>query len=168
MTVPTRERCVHLIGRAMLILTTILALPHEAVYADDAVSVSGAWVRATVPGQSVGAAYMEFKASAPAAVTAARTPVAAKAQFHTMSMNGGVMQMRELAKLTLKPGSTALTPEGDHIMLVDLKHPLKAGERVPLEFTVQDAKGAVTTLRVEAEVRPITAGASAPMNMPMH
>ena len=41
-------------------------------------------------------------------------------------------------------------------MLIDIKRELKAGERVPLKLTVQERKGAKSTLQVDAEVRAAT------------
>jgi len=55
-----------------------------------------------------------------------------------MAMNSGVMTMRLLDKgLTIEPGKTIkLAPGGYHLMLMDLKSPLKQGDKVPvtLEF----------------------------------
>ncbi len=122
--------------------------------AADAVSVSKPWVRATVAGQSVAGAYMDITAKANAALLGVASPVAAKAELHTMTMDGGMMKMRPLAKLDLPAGKTVnLKPGGNHVMLIDITRELKAGERVPLTLTVQDATGARSTLRVDAEVR---------------
>jgi copper(I)-binding protein len=52
-----------------------------------------------------------------------------------------------------------------HIMLFDLKQPLKLGDRVPLVLSVQPAGASagmsLTTLNIEAEVRPIPPSAHA-------
>ncbi|MEG8019573.1 copper chaperone PCu(A)C [Sphingomonas sp. LR55] len=58
-----------------------------------------------------------------------------------MSMDGGVMRMRQLVDgLAVPAGGTAtLAPSGNHIMLIGLKSPLKAGERVPA--TLRFARG---------------------------
>ena len=68
--------------------------------------------------------------------------------------------MRAVAKIDLPANQTvSLKPGGFHIMLVDIKRELKAGERVPLRFTLQDRRGVTSTLEVDAEVR---AAAAAP------
>ncbi len=122
--------------------------------AADAVSVSKPWVRATVAGQSVAGAYMDITAKANAALVSVASPVAAKAALHVMTMDGAVMKMRPLDKLDLPAGKTVnLKPGGYHVMLIDIKRELKAGERVPLTLTVQDSRGAKSTLQVDAEVR---------------
>jgi copper(I)-binding protein len=130
-----------------------------AALAADAVSVSNPWVRATVPGQSVAGAYMDITAKARTALVAVESPVAGKAELHTMTMDGGVMKMRPLEKLQLPANKTVnLKPGGYHVMLIDIKRELKAGERVPLTLTLQDQKGGKSTLQLDAEVRAAAAG----------
>jgi copper(I)-binding protein len=130
-----------------------------AALAADAVSVSNPWVRATVPGQSVAGAYMDIKAKARTALVAVESPVAGNAELHTMTMDGGVMKMRPLEKLELPANKTVnLKPGGYHVMLIDIKRELKAGERVPLTLTLQDQKGGKSTLQLDAEVRAAAAG----------
>ena len=142
----------------------VLSWLAAAACAAEPVSVSNAWVRATVPGQSTGSAYMDLTAGAPATLVAAQSAVAAKVQLHSMAMDGGVMKMRAVAKVELPAHQTvSLNPGGYHLMLVDLNHQLKAGERVPLSLVVADAKGVKTTLKLDVEVR-----ASAPEADHMH
>jgi copper(I)-binding protein len=130
-----------------------------AALAADAVSVSNPWVRATVPGQSVAGAYMDITAKARTALVAVESPVAGKAELHTMTMDGGVMKMRPLEKLELPANKTVnLKPGGYHVMLIDIKRELKAGERVPLTLTLQDQKGGKSTLQLDAEVRAAATG----------
>ena len=127
--------------------------------AADAVSVGKPWVRATVPGQSVAGAYLDITAKADAVLVGVASPVAARAELHTMTMDGGVMKMRPLDKLDLPAGKTVnLKPGGHHVMLIDIRRELKAGERVPLTLTVQDPRGARSTLQVDAEVRAAPGG----------
>jgi periplasmic copper chaperone A len=57
-------------------------------------------------------------------------------------------------------GSAQFKPDGMHIMLLGLKHPLKAGDSFPLTLTF-DKAGAVETM-----VKVTKAGAAAPGSMP--
>ncbi|MNC93198.1 hypothetical protein D3C83_97740 [compost metagenome] len=67
------------------------------------------------------------------------------------------MKMRAVQKIELPAGKAVkLAPAGLHIMLVGIKQPLRANERIPLELTIE-AAGRVTSIKVEAEVRPLTA-----------
>ena len=132
-------------------------LPVCGALAAESVTTANAWVRATVPGQSVAGAYLDITASAPAALIAAESPVAGKTELHSMSMDGGVMKMRPVEKIELPAKQTvSLKPGAYHVMLIDIRRELKAGERVALKLVVQDAKGVKSTLQVDAEVRGVT------------
>ena len=68
-----------------------------------------------------------------------------------MAMNNGVMTMRPLEKgLEIEPGKTVkLAPGGYHLMLMDLKNPLKQGEKVPLELQFEKAGKVAVSLDVQ-------------------
>ena len=71
-----------------------------------------------------------------------------------MSMNKGVMQMRQLPSLPLEAGKPVkLAPGGLHLMLVNLKQPLKAGDSVQLDLNFSQGKGKTENIRVQAVVR---------------
>ena len=126
----------------------------------ESVTTGNAWVRATVPGQSVAGAYLDITAGTPAALVAVDSSVARKAELHMMSMDGGVMKMRPVGKIELPARQTvSLKPGGYHIMLIDIKRELKAGERVLLKLTLQGDRGVKSTLDVDAEVRAAAATA---------
>jgi copper(I)-binding protein len=72
-----------------------------------------------------------------------------------MSNDNGVMRMRRLPRLELPAGETVrLAPGGDHIMLLDIKRPLRVGERVPLVLTIE-RNGKKSSIKVQAEVRAL-------------
>lgn len=107
------------------------------------VTVKDAWVRAPAPGQRVAGAYMELVSRTPMALTAVASSAAARVELHSTSMEGGVMKMRPVARIELPAGKAVrLAPGGLHIMLVDIRQPLKPGNRVPLVLTVQSADSA--------------------------
>jgi periplasmic copper chaperone A len=123
---------------AVLCAGSSLALAEE-VKAGDLV-ISQAWSRATPKGAKTGGAYVtiENQGSAPDRLIGGSADVAGNVQVHEMSMEGGVMKMRPVENgLTIEPGKTVkLAPGGYHLMMMDLKAPLKQGEKVPvtLEF----------------------------------
>ena len=82
-----------------------------------------------------------------------------------MSMDNGVMKMREVAGgLEVKPGETReLKPGGYHLMMMGLKRPLKEGERFKIELKFEKAG----PREVEFAVQGIGA-ASAPMQHDHH
>lgn len=126
----------------------------SACHNKQAVEVTDAWVRASVPGQTVGAAYMTLNSAQDSTLVYVETPVADSAEIHSMSMDNGVMKMRMLDELTLKAGTPEkLTPGGFHLMLMDLQKPLKAGENVNLRLCFKDKSGKITEQNVTLPVK---------------
>jgi len=124
-------------------------------------SVKDAWVRAPAPGQKVAGVYMEIVSRTNTALVAVASPVAARAELHSMALEDGVMKMRPLERIELPAGTAVkLAPGGLHIMLIDLKQPLQRGEKVPVTLTVlQLDSGSRSALTVRAEVRDVDANA---------
>jgi len=123
----------------------------------DGVIVKNAWARATAPGQNTASIYLDIASDVEAALVGAASPVAASAEMHAMRMENGVMKMRAVQRIELPARKTVkLAPAGLHLMLVGIKQPLRAGERVPLELTIEAAGRVKSSLKVEAEVRPLT------------
>jgi copper(I)-binding protein len=117
------------------------------------VTVQGAWVRASVQGQTSTGAYMTLSAREPLTLTGASTPVAGVADVHEMKMEGDVMRMRAVDGLALAPGKpVALQPGGYHIMLTELKTVLKPQTSIPLTLVFRDAKGKTNELRLSVPV----------------
>lgn len=133
-----------------LSLAAIAALVAGAACAQsNPVKVENAWARATPPRAEVGAVYLTLTASAPDRLVGASTPAAAKAEVHEMSMDGGVMRMRETAGIMLPAGQPiTLSPGGFHIMLTGLKAPLKEGQTIPLHLTFASAPPVDVTAKV--------------------
>ena len=120
------------------------------------------WSRATPAGAKVAGGYLtiENKGSAPDRLVSGAGDVAGKVEIHEMAMNNGVMTMRPLDKgLTIEPGKTVkLAPGGYHLMLMDLKGPLKQGEKVPVTLEFEKAGKVTLSLDVQG------VGAQAPMD----
>lgn len=142
---------------ACLTAASITATAHEASNAG--VTVAHPWARATPGGVTNGAAYLEIKTADGVTdrLISASSPVAGRVELHTHIKDGEVMRMRRVDNLDLKPGtSVVLQPSGGHVMLMDLKAPLKEGDLVKLILTFEKAG----PLEVEATVEPI--GATGP------
>ena len=150
-----RATGVFLAGAVLLFVPAVEA-------ATQSVQVANAWVRAPAPGQKTISAYVELTSERNAALVAAGSPAAARVEMHSMSMEGGVMRMRAVPRIDLPAGrAIKLAPGGLHLMLIDVKRPLKAGDKVALVLSVQEAGAAagmsLTTLELEAEVRAAAA-----------
>ena len=140
----------------LIALALALCFGGSAVHAEEAVTVTHAWVRATAPGQRVAGVYLEISSAAPSKLVAASSPVAGSAEIHSMRLENGVMEMRQLESLELPAKQTVkLEPGGLHLMLLDLKKPLKRGDKVPLRLTLQRTDRSKTVLEVQAEVRSV-------------
>lgn len=143
MTQPTIMRA---IKPAIALLLISLFVSSAAA---DTIAVTDAWLRATVAPQTTTGAFMTIKSDVPAKLIAASSPLTKNIQFHAMSMDGGVMRMRALPEVELKPNvPTTFNPGGLHIMLSDLKQPIKPGARVPVQLTFR-VKGKEKTMAVE-------------------
>lgn len=133
------------------------------------VRVDEPWVRATVGGQQASGAFMTLTSSTDARLVAVQTPVAGVAEVHEMALENDVMRMRAVDGLALPAGkAVVLRPGGYHVMLLELKGPLKTGENVPLTLTVENADGRRERIEVQAPVRPLTAGGGHGMKMHGH
>ena len=125
----------------------------EDVKAGDLV-ITQAWTRATPSGAKIGGGYLtiENKGTAPDRLVGGSGDVAGKIEIHEMSMNNGVMKMRPLDKgLTIEPGKTVkLAPGGYHLMMFDLKNPLKQGDKVPVTLEFEKAGKVTVSLDVQA------------------
>lgn len=119
------------------------------------VQVSGAWARATMPGQKVAGVYMQLRSDAQARLIGAKSLAAHAAEVHLMSNEGGVMRMRRVDSLDLPAGKmVVLEPGGYHVMLVDINRPLKPGEHVGVTLVIEEG-GKRFELPVEAQVRSV-------------
>jgi copper(I)-binding protein len=122
-------------------LTPALAAP-EAIKAG-ALQIEAPWLRATPGGAKVAAGYLRITNTGSEAdrLTGASMPLAPRGEVHEMSMQNGVMRMRELAQgLAISPGKTVeLKPGGFHLMFPDLKGPLKEGQAVDVTLTFEKA-----------------------------
>jgi hypothetical protein len=155
-----------------VMIWNLLAAPARAeeVKAGDLV-ITQAWSRATPGGAKTGGGYLtiENQGSAPDRLIGGSAEVAGSVQVHEMAVNNGVMTMRPLENgLTIEPGKTVkLAPGGYHLMLQDLKSPLKKGDKVPLTLEFEKAGKVNLSLEVEGVGAPGPAGAMGGGHMDM-
>jgi copper(I)-binding protein len=117
-------------------------------------TVTRAWTRQTAPSQSVGGGFLTVANGGKAAdrLVAATSPASARVELHTMSMEGGVMRMRQVTGGLDVPagGRLELKPGGYHLMLIGLKKPLVRGTTVPVTLQFQRAGKVTVQLKVES------------------
>jgi copper(I)-binding protein len=128
------------------------------------IEIGHPWLRMTPPGAKVGGGYASFDNEGKDADTlvSASVEVAGRTEIHEMSVKDGVMTMRPLPDgVALPPGEPVkLAPGGFHLMLFDLKQPLKEGESYKGTLTFAKAGRVDVVFNVEGMAGP--KGANAP------
>jgi hypothetical protein len=119
-------------------------------------TVKDAWVRGTVAGQKATGMFASITSAGGGKLVSAASPVAGMVEIHEMAMDGNVMKMRAVSAVELPAGKAVeFKPGGWHVMLMDLKQELKAGETVPVTLVVEGAGGKRETVEVKAPVKAL-------------
>ncbi|HJQ14077.1 MAG TPA: copper chaperone PCu(A)C [Anaerolineales bacterium] len=131
-------------------LLIVLLLSGCATPAAASVEVQDAWMRPAVQGGN-GAAYFAIRSSAAEELVGVSSDVAEAVEMHESKMIEDVMEMRQVQSVPLGAGEEVMfEPGGLHVMLVNLKQDLKAGDEIeitlhfksyqdlPLRVPVQD------------------------------
>jgi periplasmic copper chaperone A len=142
---------VRLLGACALVVFCVMAGTSALA---QTVDVQDAWARASVPGQKATGAFMKITASADTKLVGVSSPVAGVAEVHEMKMDNGVMTMRAVAGgLALPAGKPVeLKPGSYHLMLMDLKQPLKKDTTIPVTLVFKDAAGKETRTELKLPV----------------
>jgi copper(I)-binding protein len=130
-----------------------LLLCAAAGAAAQAVRVDHPYARATPPGARTGGVFFVLLNSAAGTdrLVAASSPAARSVELHQMAMDGGVMKMRAVPAIEVPGGGRVeLKPGGYHVMMVDLRQPLKTGDRIPMTLTFERAGTLDIVVPVEA------------------
>lgn len=141
--------------RQIIVLLIGALLTISAMAADTGVTVSDAWGRATAPGQDSGSIQLSVTSNKAAKLVAITSPLAGAVEIHSMTHENGKMKMRAVESIVLPAGKVVdLGKSGNHVMLLNLKQPLKAGNSVPLSLTVEFADKHKATVDAKAEIKP--------------
>jgi copper(I)-binding protein len=146
--------------------------PAGQVFTAGDITVTGAYSRATLPQAKIGGGYLtiENKGTSPDRLLGGSTENATAVQVHQMKMDGDMMKMAEVeGGLEIPAGGTVtLSPGGDsfHLMFMDIKQPLKAGEclDITLQFEKAGSIPVELTIGDVAADAPPADGAMAPMD----
>jgi len=119
-------------------------------------TVSDAWVRGTVAQQKTSGMFCRITSTSGGRLVAASSPVAGVVEIHEMTMVDDMMRMRPVAGLDRPAGKLVeLKPSGYHVMLMELKQQLKAGDTVPVTLVIEDKDGTRESIEVNAQVKPL-------------
>ncbi len=150
-----------LVAAALIACVTAAPVRADEVKAGDLV-ISQAWTRATPGGAKTGGGFLtiENKGSSPDKLVGVSADAAGKIEVHEMAMDGGVMKMRPVeGGLAIDPGKTVkLAPGGLHLMMTDLKSPLKQGDKLPVTLQFEKAGKVAVTLDVQGVGAPAPSG----------
>lgn len=141
------------LGLALLTLALVL-FGAPALAASD-VNVYGAWIRATAPGQDTATAGLIIYAKKNGTLEKAETDVAKRVEFHVMKQENGMMVMRQVPRIELPKGERVTLGSDTHLMLVGLKHPLRAGTRIDLFLRIHYGPHTIEGVKVVAKVIPL-------------
>ena len=105
-------------------------------------AVVDAWARATPPGAGVAAAYLTIDNAGGGAdrLLGASSDAAGRVEVHETRRDGEVMRMRKAEPLDIPAGERVVFgPGGLHVMLMELKEPLRQGETLSLTLRFEHA-----------------------------
>lgn len=145
-----------LLGTALVLLSACGAVEEGASLA--VVASADAFCRPTPNGRTITGCYVTLTASRDDRLVSVVSPLSRQAQIHEMKIDDGIMSMAEMkAGIGLPAGDVvALKPGGNHIMLIGLSQPLKAGDTVPLTLSFETAP----PVQVQARVGQPEAGSA--------
>lgn len=108
--------------------------------AGETVTVTDAWVKAEDEGMTSAFGLLTNTAGEEVTVVAVESPASTSLELHeTVEDDSGQMVMQEVPGFTLAAGGVLeLEPGGDHIMLMDLTGPIRAGEEVTFTLVFDD------------------------------
>lgn len=143
------------------------ALPQLAFSADSALTVVDPYVRLMPPSAPTSAAFMVITNAGHAdrQLVSAQSPAARTVELHNHVNEAGVMKMRQVPNIEIKAGGQAeLKPGSYHLMLIDIKAPLKDGDTVPITLSFDDG----STMPIKAPVRKLQTAMPADKAMNKH
>jgi copper(I)-binding protein/putative intracellular protease/amidase len=124
--------------------------PINANVATDKLVIHDGWIQEMPPSTKFTAAHLviENRSGKETALVGAKADIAGTIELHRAETDNGMMRMRKLDRIPLPTGRTDLT--GDlHIMLIDLKAPLKEGEQVALTLEFENGLRQNVTIPVK-------------------
>ena len=129
-----------------ILMTQVAWSVHAHSFKTGDITIDHPYALPSPAGMKNGAVYfrgMENQGKQADRLVSARSDVAERVELHHMQMDGSVMRMREVESVGLPPGKGVLfrhgQPNAYHLMLINLKAPLKEGDRFPIWLKFQYA-----------------------------
>ena len=131
---------------ALALVSVVVVTPACAQGKPDAAClpvVRDGWVRLVPGGMPMHAGFgrIENACNAPATIEGAKSVAYASVEMHETRLVDGVSRMRAVPALPIAAkGSVEFKPGGLHMMLMDPTSTLKAGDKVTIDFAMQDGR----------------------------
>lgn len=153
-----------------MLLAAYAVATSSAVFAAglaDQVSIVDPYVRLAPPGAKVAGAFMTLKNAGDkaAAVVKAESAAAGVTELHSHINDNGVMRMRQVKEIIVPAkGETAFKPGSYHVMLIDMKAPLKEGDHVMITLGFADGSSKVAHAAVKNPLADMPMGGHGAMD----
>ena len=121
-------------GKLFIYLALLFSITNNA-YATSAITVTDGYIKASIPGSEVTAAYMTLTniSDKPITLQKISSTISDRIEIHQHSMANGMMRMRQLEEILITANtSVVLQPSGMHLMIFSLEQPLIEKETVKL------------------------------------
>ena len=141
---------------ASLALTTLMASTSSAAdFNAGTLELNDLWIRASVPGQTNGAGYLQIINPGTNAdkLISVQSDAATRVELHSVITEDGVAKMRQVQGIDIPVhGDVKLAPGGYHVMFLQLTGPFKQGSLIPVVLKFEKAG----EVRVNFTVKPST------------
>ncbi|WP_338167115.1 copper chaperone PCu(A)C [Vibrio sp. 10N] len=133
-----------------LLLSAIALAPLSMAQA--AIDVNDVYARATPPNATTSAVFgtIENTGNEVRTIVSASSQASSVVELHDVIKEGDVMKMRQVNTIDIPAnGKTILKPGSLHVMLLDVKAPMKEGDTINVELTFANGEVKVLTVPVK-------------------
>ncbi len=123
-------------------------------FADGNLVVTGAWIRTAPPNAPVLAGYMtmENRSSSGQSLVSVTSSAFGDVMMHRTDHADGVAHMTHLEQVNIAAhGKRVFQPDGYHLMLMQPKRPLRAGDRIPMDLRFADGSRLTVSFTVREQ-----------------
>ncbi len=124
-----------------IIAVLFLFVSINQVYASATIKISDGYIKASIPGSDVTAAYMKITNISDRTITLEKitSAISEQIEMHEHSMAGGMMRMRQVDNISVDANSSiTLQPSGLHLMIFSLKQQLSENDNIMLTMHFSD------------------------------
>jgi copper(I)-binding protein len=117
-----------------LFIVFLLCIANHA-HAVNAIKITDGYIKASIPGSDITAAYMTINNHSDKALTLQKitSTISSRIEIHEHSMTDGMMRMRQVDNINIEPNSNVvLKPSGLHLMIFSLSRQLTEQENIKL------------------------------------